>query len=197
MNEDMPTVPRSIPPQPTVAWFLRDLVPDRLWREFDIGSVCADEIREVQRALLERGGRDAWLRFVEQTRVALPQLLSISLFETLGFALERKSGNENEKVWPEYITLHCRPVLSVYADGCLLPTITLHCHARLAFGCAGEPITSGYVLASTVVALRHARRSLIGRVPGEYFVPVPTQSNKDATATKQRAWFKGFGRPRF
>jgi hypothetical protein len=190
-NADIPTLPRSIPPQPTVACFLRDLVPDRLWDEFDIGSVRTGEIEKIQKALLKLGGREAWLRFVEKTRATLPQLLSVSLFETLGLALE------NEQVWPDYITVYCRPVLSIYALGELLPvTVTLHCHARLTFDCIGEPISSGYVRARTVLTLRHARESLMACVPGEYFIPVPLQRNRANVNSARHNWFKGFGRPR-
>jgi hypothetical protein len=169
---------------------LRDLVPDRLWDEFDIGSIRMGEIEKIQEALFKLGGREAWLRFVEKTRATLPQLLSVSLFETLGLALE------NERLWPDYITVYCRPVLSVYALGELLPdTVTLHCHARLTFDCVGEPISAGYVRSRTVLTLRHAGEPLVAFVPGEYFIPVPIQPNRNSANPARRNWFKCFGRP--
>ncbi|WP_321916686.1 hypothetical protein [Paraburkholderia sp. J11-2] len=168
MQSNIPTLPRGIPPQPTIAWFLRDLIPDNLWDDFDLGVVSHGPIDTIRNQLFQRGGADAWLRFIAQTRQALPQLLSISLIDTLHSALGSR------QVWPDDVWLHCRPIISVYIAGRLVkPAIVLNCHTRIAFACPGEQRIGDYVLATTEVTLRHARQNIIGRAMGEYFVPVP------------------------
>jgi hypothetical protein len=168
MHPNFPTLPRGIPPQPTIAWFLRDLIPDGLWDDFDLGVVCHGPIDAIRDQLFQHGGADAWLRFIAHTRQALPQLLSISLIDTLRAAL----GSRH--VWPDDVWLHCRPIISVYIGGRLIePAIALNCHTRIAFASPGEQCIGDYVLATTEMTLRHARQDIIGCVMGEYFLPVP------------------------
>lgn len=169
MSIDVPPYPRAIPPQPTVAWFLRDLVPDGLWDEFDIGKAFASPLARVRNNLVRHGGRDAWIRFVAQTRIALPQLLSVSLFETLQRALG------NTEVWPAEVTLDCFPVLTAFAGGRVInPRIRLHCRARLWFRDAGLPRAGDHVAVTTEVTLLLGDTLLIDRVRGQYFVPAPS-----------------------
>jgi hypothetical protein len=167
MTNDTPLTPRGIPPQPTIAWFLRDLVPDELWNQFDIGLVRDEEIRDVQEALAQRGGSGAWLRLLAQTRALLPQLLAISIYDLLKFELTKTA------VLPRDITFIHRPELLVFAGGYgVQPPIRLTCTSRFAFHRAGAPISDAYELANTDIVLRHKHWRVLGRVRGEYFVPV-------------------------
>ncbi|SIT46189.1 hypothetical protein BN2475_630040 [Paraburkholderia ribeironis] len=168
MDSAVSRPPRTIPPQPTIAWFLRDLIPDKLWNDFDIGNVRDGQIAAIQRALLRHGGRDAWLRFVEQTRTVLPQLLSVSIFDEMCGAVGEFD------TWPRDLRLDCHPVLSVYVSGRLLhPTITLHCYAKFEFANAGQRRSGEYTMAVTEIALRHANQFLIESVRGRHFVRAP------------------------
>ncbi|GAB5100280.1 hypothetical protein [Caballeronia sp. HLA56] len=168
MSIDVVPYPRSIPPQPTVAWFLRDLVPDGLWNEFDIGKASAPQLARVRLNLIRHGGRDAWLRFVAETRTALPHLLSLSLFDMLQRALG------NTRVLPDEVALTCYPLLTAYAGGRMVtPRIKLHCHVRLKFSDAGQTRADNHVAVVTEVTLRLGDVCLIERVRGRYFVPAP------------------------
>jgi hypothetical protein len=190
MSRELPGRPRQIPLEPTVAWFLGDLIPDKLWDEFDIGSMHSKQISDVQTALFKHGGAAAWLRFIEQTRAALPQLLRVSLFEMIGSAFDK------HRTWPAEIALHCRPVVSAYAGGRMLnPSIVLNCHVRLSFGCAGELLESSgdYVLAESDLVLRHERQLVIDRLRGAYYIGVPDLQAQDSATAAKANWFAGFG----
>ncbi|MGF6727327.1 hypothetical protein P3T43_006719 [Paraburkholderia sp. GAS41] len=168
MKNSPSSFPRSVPPQPAIAWFLRDLVPDGLWSEFDIGALKNGQIQKTHRSLVQYGGTDAWLRFVEQTRTALPQMLAISLFDLIAPYIPQST------VLPRALTLRACPSLSVYAGGRTCEVeIKLCCLAHLTFPSAGKRPSGGYARAITTFRLKHAGDSLIERSNGEYFIPVP------------------------
>jgi hypothetical protein len=167
MNE-APYLPRGIPPQPTVAWSLRDLIPDELWQKFDIGLADDGQVEVVRRKLMEHGGSDAWLRFIAQTRTALPQILAISLSDTFSPRLAEMN------FLPRHVAVICHPTLSISVAGRTLDSrIRLDCLAHFEFHGAGQPRSGDYALADTSIALKHRRAYVIERVTGCYFVPVP------------------------
>jgi hypothetical protein len=167
MGNDTPLMPRGIPPQPTIAWFLRDLVPDELWNDFDVGQARDDEICAIQEALSQHGGSDAWLRLLSQTRALLPQLLAISIYELLESRLATMTALPRDITFIHYRTL------IVYVGGRDIGhRIRLKCTSRFAFHRAGGPIKDAYELADTDIVLRHRHWRVIERVRGRYFVPV-------------------------
>jgi hypothetical protein len=162
------SVPRLVPPQSRIAWFLRDLIPDQTWDDFDIGAVDFEELRLVRERLHRSGGRDAWLRFVEKARRELPQLLAVPIADVLAQAREVCPQSSQPRV--EYGVN-----LSVYVAGRLVErVIPLTIRARISLTSdLNSTDFREYDLARTEISVWHANKPLLGPVRSEFFVPLP------------------------
>jgi hypothetical protein len=156
---------RSVPPQPNIAWFVRDLVPDEIWQTFDIGVVDAGDVATVRQALLAYGGRDAWLRLVVQVRMELPNLLSVSISDMFNQARTRFGYT------PPRIVIQCRPDLSVHIGGCLIrPPIRLNCRATIDLVDPDPARNIDYLPADTELTVAYDKHPIMANIKGRYLV---------------------------
>lgn len=165
MANDPTCASRAVPPSETIAWFLGDLIADDQWRDFDIGSVNSPKLDAIRLALHQIGGRDAWVRFVEEARKELPRLLAVPTGDLLRSA--RDKGPSLSEIW----VIH-RPALTVYVKGQLLePVIPLGVFAH--FKAAADIRNSiDYALYATEITLCHLGTRLQHTV-ARYFLPMP------------------------
>lgn len=155
---------RTAPPQASVAWFVRDLVPHEVWSRLNIGVGEGRFLVPLQQRIFQLGGSRAWQQFTEQAADQLSNLLTISILDAMR-AARRQAANLSE------FTLTCHPLLTVYTEGRMLDdNIILDCSAR--FILKAMPVCE-YVLADTEFELLHGSEHLIERIHGQYFVPTP------------------------
>lgn len=162
-----PFPPRTIPPSPTVAWFLRDLVPDAVWRQFDLGSVDSEDLTSIRQRLFQAGGREAWLRFIEGVRNELPHTLSIAISDVFNDARLRNPFSRT-------VIVTQKPRLSVYVGGRLVrPALEFDLSARFCLRADLSDRLGEHVLADTQLQLLHDGKDVVPPIRGQYYLPVP------------------------
>lgn len=153
---------RNVPPKPMLAWFLRDLIPDLAWNDFDLGKAQSDPLKAVQLALHRHGGRSAWLRFLDESRRELPRMLDMSFVELFASA-----GDPAASATQFWIT---HPVMiQAYAAGRPVAS-PIEVSVYLQLDREKSP-SRGYALFDIDLCLRHSGICVL-RTRGRYFLPI-------------------------
>lgn len=154
---------RNVPPNPALAWFLSDLVPDLAWNDFDLGKARSEALDAVRAGLHRHGGRDAWLRFLDESRRELPHMLDGSFVEL--FARAKDQTASASRIWISH-----QVTLQVYAAGRVLaPPIEVAVYARL--DRVSHRQSSDHALFDIELSLRHSNACVL-RTCGRYYLPL-------------------------
>jgi hypothetical protein len=161
---------RAVPPLAPIAWFLHDLIPDAHWRDFDLGAVRSTQLDIVRQAIYRHGGRDAWLRFIEETRRSLPHLLAVPIVDILHCVHEEDPSSQ--RAW----LIH-RPSLDVYIGGRQVETpidfgIFGYFEALRAPHSPHSTRSTHYALYETEIEIMHLGEP-VQRSSGRYYLPLP------------------------